>query len=101
MKRLTLCLLAGLLAAPHAFAEVCTPDQANALAAEVGERINEIMANDPQRAAEINDELTEMKLHRTAETLQDECKAYRARLQEIERARKRADLPPADQVYDR
>lgn len=95
MKAMSIALLATALASPQAFA-YCTPDEANALAAQVAERVNEIIDQDPQRAAEINKELKEMPIKRTNETLEDECVAYRTRLQELDQARKQSGLPPSE-----
>ncbi len=105
MKRLPAVLLA-LLFSPLALATApagettgaCTPDEANRLASETAERVNEILANDPERATAINAELREMRLKRTAESLEHECEAYRTRMQDIERARDKAGLPHEDEV---
>jgi len=94
MKYLMIPLAAALLASQPVFAE-CTTDQINAKAEELAERISQLTERDPERAAEINKQLREMEVKRTADELGDECQAYDRRLQHIEQAEKEADIPPA------
>src|SRR4051794_20240591 len=96
MKYLMISLAAALLASQPVFAE-CTTDQINAQAAKLAERVNQLTEHDPERAAEINEQLREMEVKRTEEELGDECQAYERRLQHIEQAEKEADIPPAEE----
>ncbi len=94
MKYLMIPLAAALLASQPVLAE-CTPDQINDKAAQLAERVEQQTERDPERAAEINEQLREMEVKRTADELGDECQAYERRLQHIEQAEKEADIPPA------
>lgn len=94
MKYLMIPLAAALLASQPAFAE-CTTDQINAKAELLAERVNQLTESDPNRAAEINEELREMEVKQTAEQLGNECQAYDKRLQHVEEAEKQADIAPA------
>ncbi|MCQ4259151.1 hypothetical protein [Stutzerimonas stutzeri] len=94
MKYLMIPLTAVLLASQPVFAQ-CTTDQVNAKAEELAERVNQLTENDPKRAAEINEELREIEVKRTAEQLGDECEAYDKRLKQVEQAEKDADIAPA------
>jgi len=96
MKLLIATLASALLAAPAAHA-ACTPDEVNAKAEQLAERVNQLTLNDPQRAREINEEIRRMEAKRSANQLGDECEAYERRLQQIEEAERSADIPPADQ----
>lgn len=95
MKYLMIPLAAALLASQPALAE-CTTDQINVKAEQLAERVNQLTENDPERAAEINEELREMEVKRTADELGDECQAYDRRLQHVEEAEKKADIAPAE-----
>lgn len=95
MKYLMIPLAAALLASQPVFAE-CTTDQINAKAKQLAERVNQLTENDPERAAEINEELRDMEVKQTAEQLGDECEAYDKRLQHVEEAEKEADIAPAE-----
>ena len=94
MKKPIIALAISLLASHAAFAQ-CTPDEVDAKARELAERVNQLTENDPERAREINEEIRQMDAKRTADQLGDECEAYERRLQQIEEAEKRADIPPA------
>lgn len=94
MKYLMIPLAAALLASQPAFAQ-CTTDMINAKAEELAERVSQLTERNPERAAEINEELKEMEVKQTADELGDECQAYERRLQHIEQAEKDADIPPA------
>lgn len=94
MKYLMIPLAAALLASQPAFAQ-CTTNMINAKAEELAERVSQLTERNPERAAEINEELKEMEVKRTADELGDECQAYERRLQHIEQAEKDADIPPA------
>lgn len=94
MKYLMIPLAAALLASQPVLAE-CTPDQINDKAAQLAERVEQLTERDPERAAEINEQLREMEVKRTADELGDECQAYERRLQHIEQAEKEAEIPPA------
>ena len=94
MKKPIIALAISLLASQAAFAQ-CTPDEVDAKARELAERVNQLTENDPERAREINEEIRQMDAKRTADQLGDECEAYERRLQQIEEAEKRADIPPA------
>ncbi len=94
MRYLMIPLAAVLLASQPAFAQ-CTTDMINSKAEELAERVNQLTERDPKRAAEINEQLREMEVKRTANELGDECEAYEQRLQHIEQAEKEADIPPA------
>ena len=94
MKYLMIPLAAALLASQPAFAQ-CTTDMINAKAEELAERVSQLTERNPERAAEINEELKEMEEKRTTDELGDECQAYERRLQHIEQAEKDADIPPA------
>ena len=94
MKKPIIALAISLLASQAAFAQ-CTPDEVDAKARELAERVNQLTENDPDRAREINEEIRQMDAKRTADQLGDECEAYERRLQQIEEAEKRADIPPA------
>ena len=93
MKYLMIPLAAALLASQPAFAQ-CTTNMINAKAEELAERVSQLTERNPERAAEINEELKEMEVKRTADELGDECQAYERRLQHIEQAEKDADIPP-------
>ncbi|KJH80609.1 hypothetical protein MCB86_16315 [Pseudomonas sp. KSR10] len=95
MKYLMIPLAAALLASQPVFAE-CTTDQIDAKAKELAQRVNQLTESDPERAAEINEELREMEVKQTAEQLGDECQAYDKRLQHVEEAEKKADIAPAE-----
>lgn len=94
MKYLLIPLTAVLLASQPVFAQ-CTTDDVNAKAEQLAERVNQLTENDPKRAAEINKELKEMEVKRTAEQLGNECEAYDMRLKHVEQAEKGADIAPA------
>ena len=94
MKYLMIPLAAVLLASQPAFAQ-CTTDMINAKAQELAERVSQLTERDPERAAEINEQLREMQVKRTADELGNECEAYERRLQHIEQAEKEADIKPA------
>ncbi len=94
MKYLMIPLTAVLLASQPVFAQ-CTTDEVNAKAQQLAERVNQLTENDPKRAAEINEELKDMEVKKTAEQLGDECEAYDKRLQHVEQAEKNADIAPA------
>ena len=94
MKYLMIPLTAMLLASQPVFAQ-CTTDQINAKAQELAERVNQLTENDPNRAAEINEELKDMEVKQTAEQLGDECETYDTRLKHVEQAEKDADIAPA------
>lgn len=95
MKYLMFPLAAALLVSQPVFAE-CTTDQVNAKAKELAQRVNQLTESDPERAAEINEELRDMEVKQTAEQLGDECQAYDKRLQHVEEAEKKADIAPAE-----
>ena len=95
MRILTIALTAALLAAPTAHA-ACTPDEVNAKAEQLAERVNQLTKSNPERAQEINEEISQMQAKRTADQLGDECEAYDKRLKQIEEAERQADIPPAD-----
>jgi len=94
MKTPIIALAISLLASQAAFAQ-CTPEEVDAKARELAERVNQLTENDPERAREINEEIRQMDAKRTADQRGDECEAYERRLQQIEEAEKRADIPPA------
>lgn len=94
MKKPFIALAISLLASQAVFAQ-CTPDEVDAKARELAERVNQLTENNPERAREINEEIRQMDAKRTADQLGDECEAYERRLQQIEEAEKRADIPPA------
>ena len=94
MKMPIIALAISLLASQAAYAQ-CTPEEVDAKARELAERVNQLTENDPERAREINEEIRQMDAKRTADQLGDECEAYERRLQQIEEAEKRADIPPA------
>lgn len=95
MKYLMIPLAAALLASQPALAE-CTTDQINAKAQQLAERVNQLTESDPERAAEINEQLREMEVKQTADQLGDECQAYDKRLQHVEEAEQKADIAPAE-----
>ncbi|MBE7374804.1 hypothetical protein [Pseudomonas lopnurensis] len=95
MRLLMITLTAALLASPAVHAD-CTPDEINAKAEQLAERVNQLTQSDPQRAEEINEEIRQMEAKRSADQLGDECEAYDKRLKQIEEAEKQADIPPAD-----
>ncbi|WP_313038070.1 hypothetical protein [Stutzerimonas nitrititolerans] len=92
MKYLMIPLAAALLASPGAYA-ACSAADVEAAAERLAERVAQLTENDPERAAEINEQLKEMDAKRTADELGDECQAYERRLQHIEQAEKEADIP--------
>ncbi|MFC3609237.1 hypothetical protein [Stutzerimonas tarimensis] len=94
MRALIITALASLLAAPAAFA--CTSDEADRKAQELAEKVNQVTQSDADRAAAINEEMREMRLARTAETLENECRAYDIRMEELEQAQQQADIPTTD-----
>lgn len=89
MKALMITLTAALLASPAAHAQ-CTPDEVTAKAEQLAERISQLTERDPQRAEEINEQIRQMELKRSADQLGDECEAYDKRLKQIEEAEKQA-----------
>ena len=95
MKLLMIALTAAALASPTAHA-ACTPDEVNAKAEQLAERVNQLTESNPERAKEINEEIRQMDAKRSADQLGDECEAYDKRLQQIEQAEREADIPPAD-----
>lgn len=95
MRAIPIVLAASLLASAPAFA-TCTMEEANEMAAKLGQKVNEITQSDPERAQALNQELREMRLKRTGDTLQDECKAYETRMQELEQAEDQAGLEEED-----
>lgn len=94
MKKSIIALSVALLTSQAAFAQ-CTPDEVDAKARELAERVNQLTESNPERAREINEEIRQMDAQRTADQLGDECEAYERRLQQIEEAEKSADIPPA------
>lgn len=95
MKLLMIALTAAALASPTAHA-ACTPDEVNAKAEQLAERVNQLTESNPERAKEINEEIRQMEAKRTADQLGDECEAYDKRLKQVEEAEREADIPPAD-----
>lgn len=95
MQKPIIALALSLLASQAAFAQ-CTPDEVDAKARELAERVNQLTESDPERARQINEEIREMETKRTADQLGDECEAYERRLQQLEKAEKRADIAPAE-----
>lgn len=95
MQKPIIALALSLLASQAAFAQ-CTPDEVDAKARELAERVNQLTESDPERARQINEEIREMEAKRTADQLGDECEAYERRLQQLEKAEKRADIAPAE-----
>lgn len=95
MNYLMIPVAALLLASPSAFAE-CTTDQITEKAEELALRVNQLTESDPERAAQINEELRDMEIKQTAEQLGTECEAYDKRLEHVERAEKQADIEPAE-----
>ncbi|MGA6096385.1 hypothetical protein ACPESN_00720 [Stutzerimonas marianensis] len=101
MNRLMIPLTLALLAAQPALAdeqidEQCTPDVIEAKARELAERVNALTESNPERAAEINEELREMEVKQTAQQLGSECEAYEKRMQHVREAEKEADIAPAE-----
>lgn len=92
MKYLIIPFAAALLAGQAA---ACTTDEVDAKARELAERVNALTESDPKRAAEINEELRDMEIKRTADQLGDECETYDKRLEHVEQAEKQADIAPA------
>ena len=89
MRALMITLTAALRASPAAPAQ-CTPDEVTAKAEQLAERISQLTERDPQRAEEINEQIRQMELKRSADQLGDECEAYDKRLKQIEEAEKQA-----------
>lgn len=96
MKYLMIPLTAALLASQAVFAAECTTDEVDIKARELAERVNALTERNPERAAEINEELREMDIKRTAEQLGDECETYDKRIEHVEQAEKQADIAPAE-----
>jgi hypothetical protein len=94
MKKPIIALAISLFASQAAFAQ-CTPAEVDVKARQLAERVNQLTESNPERAREINEEIRQMEAKRTADQLGDECEAYERRLQQIEEAEKRADIPPA------
>lgn len=94
MNKPIIALAISLLASQAAYAQ-CTPEEVDVKARQLAERVNQLTESDPERAREINEEIRQMKAKRTANQLGDECEAYDKRMQQIEEAEKRADIPPA------
>jgi hypothetical protein len=74
-----------LLAQGHAFAS-CTPEEATAKAEELAAKIDAITQNDPERAAQLRQELVEQDPESASDTLTDGCEAYDQRLRELDAA---------------
>ncbi|WP_263145340.1 hypothetical protein [Pseudomonas sp. RIT-PI-AD] len=87
---LPLGLALTLLAPLSAFA-TCTPDEATAKAQQLAEKVKQVTEQNPQKAKEINQELNQMHVKSSAETLPDDCAAYDKRLQELDQAERQAD----------
>ncbi|WP_407291831.1 hypothetical protein [Stutzerimonas zhaodongensis] len=96
MKRLLIPVTLALLASQPVFAEQCTTDEINAKAKQLADRVNELTESNPERAAEINQELRDMEVKQTAEQLGSECEAYEKRIEHVEQAEKEADIAPAE-----
>ncbi|MGK9064731.1 hypothetical protein [Stutzerimonas chloritidismutans] len=100
MKRLMIPLALAVLASQPVLAdeqldEQCTPDVIEAKARELAERVNALTKSNPERAAEINEELRDMEVKQTAEQLGSECEAYEKRMEHVREAEKEADIAPA------
>lgn len=81
---------AALLASLPSFA--CTPEEATAKAEQLAAKVNALTESDPDKAAEIHEEIRQMQLRRTADSLPNECAAYDRRMQELERAADEAEV---------
>lgn len=100
MKRLMIPLALAVLASQPVLAdeqldEQCTPDVIEAKARELAERVNALTKSNPERAAEINEELRDMEVKQTAEQLGSECEAYEKRMEHVREAEREADIAPA------
>ncbi len=60
MKLLMIALTAAALASPTVHA-ACTPDEVNAKAEQLAERVNQLTKSNPERAKEINEEIRQME----------------------------------------
>lgn len=66
----------------------CTPEEAAAKAEQLAAKITEITQSDPARAAELREELKDIRPQTSSEQLDSDCEAYDQRLQELEDASK-------------
>jgi hypothetical protein len=64
----------------------CTPEEATAKAEQLAAKITEITQSDPARAAELREELKDIRPQTSSEQLDNDCEAYDRRLQELEDA---------------
>lgn len=62
----------------------CSAEEATAKAERLAKKIEEITQNDPQRAAQLREELQVITPQTSALDLQDSCAGYDQRLQELE-----------------
>ena len=75
----------ALLFAVHGSAYAsCSQAEATELAERLASRIDLQTQNDPQRAAQLREELKSLSPATSAEKMQDSCDAYRHRLRELE-----------------
>lgn len=81
--RLGLC--AALLFSTHTLGYAsCTLDEATAKAELLANKIDALTLDDPQRAAQLRQELKALSPKTSAQELKDSCEAYDQRLQELE-----------------
>lgn len=83
-------LTALLLIQGQAFAS-CTPEEATAKASELAAKIDAITQDDPERAAQLRQELIEQDPETASDTLSDSCEAYDQRLRELDTAKEDVD----------
>ncbi|WP_421682025.1 hypothetical protein [Stutzerimonas urumqiensis] len=76
----------------------CTSDEVDRMAQLLADRVKEISKSQPERAAELNEEMRQQDIKRTQETLGNECEAYRQRIEDIERLEKTAEIPVSERV---
>ena len=79
-------LCAALLLSTHSLAYAsCTMEEATAKAELLANKIDALTLDDPQRAAQLRQELKALSPETSAQELQDSCEAYDQRLRELEK----------------
>lgn len=79
-------LCAALLLSTHPLAYAsCTLEEATAKAELLANKIDALTLDDPQRAAQLRQELKALSPETSAQELQDSCEAYDQRLRELEK----------------
>lgn len=73
----------------------CTTEEATAKAEQLAAKVAEITQQDPQRAAQLREELKDIGPKTSSKELQDECLTYDQRLRELEAVEQEVDAQSA------